>query len=121
MSATIDQQIEQVQVELDELREWISDYEAYQRLKENKDFQQVFTEGYFKKEAVRLVSLKANPEFVFADDKQMEFIDILILGVSGCQQYLEVLKQKAQLGYRSIEEQEDTLQELHAEEQGTIQ
>lgn len=86
---------------------------ALERLFINRDFKLVIKDGYFRDEAVRLVHLKADPAMESASSqesiiKQMDAIGSL-------SQYFVVLNMLARNGNRSIEADEQTLDELHSE------
>ncbi|MGN6704415.1 MAG: hypothetical protein ACTHKB_15805, partial [Burkholderiaceae bacterium] len=68
---------------------------AVTRLKASPDFQKVILNGYLKDEAVRLVHLKAHPEFQTAERKAS--IDAQIAAVGNLHQwFLTVFFQAAQ-------------------------
>jgi hypothetical protein len=90
--------------------------DAVNRLYDNHDFKSVILEGYFKEEAARIVALKADPAFVFADDKQMEFLNILEAGVGALQQYFRLIEQKADMAERGLGEMEETRTEILRED-----
>ena len=87
---------------------------AMERLRSNRDFKKVIVEGYFEKEAVRLVHLKADPNMQDADSqvsilKQMDAIGSL-------KQYFRVVDMKAGQAVHAIAADEETVTELMQEE-----
>lgn len=56
------QDIDLIEVSLKDAKETVGLAEALQRLHKNRDFKKVILEGFFEKEAIRLVHLKGQPE-----------------------------------------------------------
>lgn len=54
--------IEQLHKDIDNAKSQLAIGDSLANLRENKDFKKVILEGYFEKEAVRLVMLKADPQ-----------------------------------------------------------
>ena len=104
--------IHTVEVEINEAREWLKRDEALKRLLDNPDFQEVILEGYLKEEAVRLVSLKADPNFFFQGEQQMAYLDMLETGIGALHQYFNLVRQKAEQGRISLDASEETLEQL---------
>ncbi len=87
---------------------------ALERLKANKDFKKVFTEGYFEQEAVRLVHLKADPAMQSVDSQKSIVSQMDAIGA--VRQYLDTGLRIAALAARQISADEETLEEILAEE-----
>lgn len=67
--------------------------EALKRLNENPDFKKIFSEGFFKDEAVRVVGLMGEPEF-----KNSDYILHRQIGIAQSQAYLREIA----LRYHSV-------------------
>ena len=87
--------------------------DAIERLRTNKDFKKVIIEGYFEKEAIRLVHLKADPNMQ-GDESQKAIISQMD-AVGTLSQYLYTQGALANMARNSIEADEQTRDELVAE------
>jgi len=88
--------------------------QALDRLKNNRDFKLVITTGYFTEEAVRLVHLKAMPNMARPESQASIIQQIDAIGTF--YGYLLKVEQQAQLAGAKVAADEDTLEELAAEE-----
>lgn len=84
------------------------------RLRNSKDYKKIIVEGYFEKEAVRLVHLKSDPNMQSAASqesiiKQMDAIGAL-------NQYLQVVEYRANAALSALDADEATLTELLTED-----
>ena len=86
---------------------------ALARLKGNRDFKKVILEGFFEDEAIRLVHLKADPNFQGCDSQKAILTQMDAIGA--LRQYFETLAQLAGMAHKSIEADEQTRDELLAE------
>lgn len=87
---------------------------ALDRLRVNKDFKKVITEGYLEQEAIRLVHLKADPNFQTPERKA--FVLASIDAIGGLVQYLNTVGQRADMADNSVAADERALEEVLAEE-----
>jgi hypothetical protein len=111
-------EVQQIQLEIGQARDWIRKAECLERLRDNPDFKDLILEGYFKEEAARIVGLKASPNFIFAGEDQMTFLNILENGVGALQQYFAQIRMQSDAASKSLEEMENTQEEVYAEEAG---
>ena len=74
MSTLTDQQLLEV-----ENRYWVDMWTSLERLKENKDFQKVILEGYFKDKAVNGVSLLAQDAIVQGGHRTAVMEDLIAI------------------------------------------
>ena len=86
---------------------------AVERLRTNKDFRKVVMEGYFEKEAIRLVHLKSDPAMQGTESQQS--ITTQMDAIGNMSQYMNTVLQKAALAGKSLESDEETLVELSEE------
>lgn len=86
---------------------------ALERLYNNKDFKLVIKDGYFRDEAVRLVHLKSDPSM--ENPVSQESIIKQMDAIGSLSQYFAVLNMQARGGSRSIEADEQTLDEIQSE------
>jgi hypothetical protein len=87
---------------------------AILRLKNNKDFQKVVMQGYFKDEAVRVVMAKSDP-FLQNPEAQRSF-DLQISGIGNFHAFLNEALKRAEIGTSQVTDGENMLAEIHAEE-----
>lgn len=104
-------QIEQVELSIEHAKLSIDNKIALQRLTNNKDFEKIILEGYFKDEASRLVLLKADPSM----DNFQALIDKQIIAVGQFRQYLATIMVLGTQAEKAIADDEETREELLAE------
>lgn len=105
--------INQLEKNIAQAKEFVALGDALERLKNNRDFKAVMSEGYFKKEAIRLVLLKADVRM------QSPAIQASIISqidsIGNVNQYFEMVFRQADTGVKGIAADEETLQEVLAE------
>lgn len=109
--STVD--IESVEVTIEELKESLDLAEALQRLQSNPDFVKVINEGYLKDNAVRLVSLKADP--TQQTEKDQAKITRGIDGIGALLNYFRTIFAMASTAQTEIADHEQTLESLRNE------
>lgn len=112
----INQEIERIEDDIKRARQLVEIGEYIEHLKNNRAFRKVILEGYFQDEAIRLVHLKGDsnmqsPESQASILRQMDAIAAL-------SEFLTTQLQKASMAVKSIEYNEQTRDELLAEELG---
>lgn len=83
------------------------------RLKANKDFQAVVMHGYFEREAIRLVHLKA--EAHMQSPESQASINTQIDAIGSFSAYLNAVLYKAANARREIEDGEQAIEEINHE------
>lgn len=68
-----DQSIETIELSIDHSKQLISRKASLEKLIKNREFKTIILEGYFEKEAQRLVMLKSDPNMQ-SDESQKEII-----------------------------------------------
>ena len=106
-------QIQQVEESIRQSREILDLANSLARLKHNSDFRKVMVQGFFKDEAVRLVQEKQNPDKQSPEEQKLLMTQIDSIG--SLYQYFRKIETQAEIAGRSLEIDEQTLQELHAE------
>jgi hypothetical protein len=100
--------------QIESKRHQIEQSNALDRLLKNKDFQTIVIEGYFKQEAIRLVSAKG------ARENQAPNIQADILrdmdGIGAFQRHLALISMTGELAADSLGESEALLDSLRADE-----
>ena len=107
---TPDQQIEQIELSIAQAKDSITKLDAFTRLKNNKDFILLIEEGYFEKEASRVVLLKADPEM--QDAQSQTALDHSIIAIGQFRQYLRTIVQMGHISQKALHEHEETIEEI---------
>lgn len=106
----IDNQIQAIDFVIQEDQKVVDLASALERLYVNKDFRDVIKVGYFEKEAVRLVHLKADGNMKSPEIQEaiMKSID----AIGSLSQYFTTIQQMASMASKSIEYNEEMRVEL---------
>jgi len=110
---TIEQQIEQLEISMDSAKKIISDMDSLLRLSSNKDFIQIIDEGYFVKEASRLVLSKAMPDM--SDDAKQKEIDNAIVAIGYLRKHFSGIVAMGRMAEKSLKDSEVTRDEMMQE------
>lgn len=109
--APIGQQIEEIQVSMEEAKSKIDLRDAINRLQENKDFQLVINEGYFKDNAVQLTHSLSDMNLQ-AEEIQADILKQL-QGIGMLRRYFRDIYAFAQQAENAMGADRETLAELH--------
>jgi hypothetical protein len=109
----IQQQIASVERGIETKKQQVALNNALERLMKNKDFQKVVLQAYFTTEAVRLVSVKGDPEMQTPERQADVLRDID--GIGSLQRFFTKVERNAEYAGSSVEEDEATLDELREE------
>lgn len=105
--------VETIELNIKQAQEMVELGNALDRLVHSRDFIDVVKEGYLKKEAVRLVHLKADPNMQ-TPERQASIVQ-QIDAIGAFTGYLNIVGQRADMARKAIEEDEATLEELRNE------
>lgn len=106
------QQTEIVEIPKEYVDAVISKGEALKRLQDNPDFKAVILDGFLKDEVLRVVSLKADPNFISGSPERVRFIEDRLMATAQLQAHLRELAGE----YRHIVTSLNEQAELEAEE-----
>lgn len=111
--SSIESQVLQLENNIRESKKLVDIGESLDRLYNNRDFKKVILEGFFEKEAVRLVHLKGDANMQSADSQksivgQMDAIAALA-------QYFATVRFKANMAVKAIASDEEARDELNQE------
>ena len=109
----IQQQLNDIEISIDDARATIARKGLLESLMATPAWKEIIEDGYFRDEASRLVLLKADPQMVEKDLKQIE---ISINAIGPFRQYLRVIMQLGMMAERALENDEQTREELLIEE-----
>jgi hypothetical protein len=104
--------IQAIEASITENRQYLSLYEAFERLQENRDFKTVIQNGYLKDEAVRLVHLKADPNM-----QTPERQEAILGGINGIGQLLSffnAMRFNANQAKKAIEAGEEQIRDIES-------
>jgi hypothetical protein len=107
-------QIKVIEENIKAARKLVDLADALERLKSNKDFKTIVMEGYFEKEAIRLVQAKANP--ALQSPEMQRSIITQIDSIGNLNVFFSTLVQQASMARKSIEQDEAAIEEIAAEE-----
>lgn len=110
---SIEQEIEQVEISLQQAKEQIERAEALDRLHQNKDFRKMILEGYFKEEASRLVLLKGD---INLSKEAEEHCDKMINGIGVLRAYFQTVYHFGNMAEKAIADHEAAREELLQEQ-----
>ena len=94
--------INQVQVESNEPTYWVGQADALKRLENNKDFQKVILEGYFKDKAVWGTSILASDQ-IKASGRRPDVMEGLI-AISALQDHFKTIKSMGEVVAQDVED-----------------
>lgn len=92
------------ELEMVENQQWVSRWEALQRLEKNPDFINVISEGYIRDRAINGVSMLAN-EGVKRQGQRPDVMEMLV-AVSTLQDYFRMIKNLGAIAKDELEESE---------------
>jgi len=110
MSEAQNQEIESIELSIEQAQETVRKMEALKRLTQNKDFIELIHEGYFEKEASRLVLLKADDSM--ADEAHQTAILKSIDSIGFFRIYLSTIMQFGIQAERGLADDKETLEEI---------
>lgn len=106
-----DEQIQELEITMEQATAKVDTANSLDKLYKNRDFKKLVTEGYFEKEAIRLVHMKSNPRFANPEDQAM--ISSMIDGIGHFATYLRTISQHGQMAKDTILETEEALEEIN--------
>jgi len=106
--------IKEIEVTIDQAKEQVERMEALDRLRQNKDWKNIIEEGYFEKEASRLVCALGEP--ALQEDKQQEQLQNMMKGVTWFRQYLNSIYMFGRQAQQAMPSYEQTREEIYNEQ-----
>lgn len=105
--------LETVELSIKAAKKTVATAKSVERLRKNRDFKQVVLDGFFQDEAVRLVTLKADPNLQSAENQESIIKQMDAIGAF--QQYLNTCLALGNMAEKALEEDEATREEILAE------
>lgn len=112
---TTDEQLQQIEITIETAKEAVAMAKALDELTRNRNFKKLITEGYFEKESVRAVMLKADPEMQ-SPEAQAD-LNKTIDSIGELRQYFVKVNQLGRQAQAAINANEEAREEILAEEQ----
>lgn len=106
----IENDIRQLEANIENAKAMVNIGKSIERLRNNPDFKEVVLKGYFEREAVRLVHLKADPNMQTPDRQASIIRDIDAIGAFAS--YLNITLVMADRAAQAIEADTLTITEL---------
>ena len=105
--------LETIELSIEQAQKTVDMMNAVLTLSKDKNFEKVIHEGYFEKEASRLVLLKADP--AMQKDEDQLAITKAIDAIGYFRQYLRSVIQIGRMAENSLRDHEQTREEVYAE------
>lgn len=105
--------MQQLEQNIDRAKQYVSLGTSLERLVSNRDFKKVILEGFFEKEAIRLVHLKSHPDYQTAELQKA--IEVQMDSIGTLSQYFTTVQSNAAIAAKTLEDDEATRDELLAE------
>lgn len=105
-----DYDIETIEVSMDHAKTMLDLKKSLDKLLKNRDFKAVIMDGYFEKEAQRLVFLKS--EYTMQSEENQREIIKQIDSIGSLRQYFNMVRALGQQAEKSMEDLENTREEL---------
>jgi len=105
--------LEHVDIQITTAEKLILMRNNFYKLSENKHFQEIIMNDYFKEEAARLVMAKSNTSL---DESQQHSIDNMIVGIGSLSNYFDMIIRRGNEMETSMKDFEQTREEILAEE-----
>ncbi len=103
----------EISISIEQAKSLIEKGEKLERLNHDKDFRELFLEGYFRDESARLVGLLMDPE---TDDKNREDINRDLIGISAFRQYVINIRKIAKMMHAQVVRSEKAIESLRKAE-----
>lgn len=105
-------EIEQVELSIQQAKDLVNARDMADKLSRNREFKKLILEGYFEKEAARLVSLSGDSNML----QQRDEIFDAIKAISHFRQFMQNTMRMGDVAAQELAEQNETLDELRAAE-----
>jgi len=115
MAQSLESEIEQTELSIEEAKSVIAKGEKALKLAEDPLFKELILEGYFEKETIRLAHMSSDPNI---PAEYRECVNRDLHGPASLKRYLHTLVQMSGVAATSLEEYEETLDEIREEADG---
>jgi len=105
-------ELNRIEMDIDQARKSIARHAALTRLHDNEDFQTVIKDGYLEAEAVRAVSVLAEPALIMQGEIQVQMIKDIITGIGVFRQYLIKIEQMGNMASDAMASYVETQAEI---------
>lgn len=105
-----DDTIKELEENIREARKLVDAGTALERLRENRDFQKIVLEGYFRDEAIRLVHLKTDPNMQ-SDERQRSILTQMD-GIGALNGYFSMVLHQSYMAKKGILADEEAIEDI---------
>lgn len=112
----MNEEIETIELSMAQAKHSIDMKNSFNKLLSNDNFKKIVTEGYFEKEATRLVLMRADP--AMQADSDQKAINKQIDAVGYLRQYFVTLMHIGRMAEKTLADDENTREELLQEDLG---
>lgn len=109
----LEDQLESIEISIDAAKKNIERGKMLDKLREYPEFKSLVLEGYFEREASRLVLLKADPSMQGKEHQEQIIKNIDAIGF--LRQYFNTIYRIAEMSSRALKNDEETREELLGE------
>jgi len=102
-TSNLREQLQEIDDRINELENDVAMGEALERLKENEDFKKLILEGYFDKEATRIMGVLTEP--LKFKREVMENLQDKMASIRNLKEFLQIKEQNARFAREQIEEE----------------
>lgn len=113
--SNFNQDLQRVEVDIEVAKEQLALFEAFNRLKDNKDFELLIAENYLVQEAQRACGAKAEIGMIM-NEPAMVMLDNIITGVGALRQYFQKIQIEGRSAAEGIAEDIATRDEILLEQ-----
>jgi hypothetical protein len=106
--------VEEIELNIQQAKSIVELGSSLERLRNNRDFKKVIIDGFFEKEAIRLVHLKS--DYNMQDDESQKSIVAQMDAIGTLSQYFSKVRHEGMLAQKAIESDEETRDELLTED-----
>lgn len=119
---SIENDIAEIETNIENIRKAIARADKLERLLENKDFKDLFIDGYLKDEAARVVKLECDPMVMSMDGiqgkAQRKMLVNTRIGIGALEQYIDFVRKMGNHARQALAQNEETHSELLKEQMG---
>lgn len=109
---SLENDIQHIELYIEDAKKFVEAGKSVERLQKNRDFKKIIEEGYFRDEAVRLVSVKSDPSL--QSPEKQEAIIKAIDAIGSLQGYIRTILQQASVATDAIAQAEEELASIEA-------
>jgi hypothetical protein len=115
---SIENDINQVETDITNVKKAIRRLELLEKLQSYPEWKELIEEGYFTQEASRVVKLRVDLGMRSAGEIQMGWLEDMLTGIGAFNQYLNFIEQSGRAAKDQLEQHQETHADLLKEQMG---